>query len=122
MGGCMAVSLRLERGLPRSANASVERGFPATQGLATAARRGLNVLVALIGVALTWPLMVVIAALIKLTSRGPVLYKQIRIGIDRRSPVRVGYNTRRHFDYGGTPFTIYKFRTMTVDTGAPAQQ
>jgi lipopolysaccharide/colanic/teichoic acid biosynthesis glycosyltransferase len=86
------------------------------------ARRTLNVVVALVAVLIIWPLMMVIAALIKLTSRGPVLYKQVRIGIDRRSPVRIGYNTRRHFDYGGTPFTIYKFRTMAVDTGAPAQQ
>jgi lipopolysaccharide/colanic/teichoic acid biosynthesis glycosyltransferase len=86
------------------------------------ARRSLNVMVAAIGVLIIWPLMALIAILVKLTSRGPILYKQVRIGIDRRSPVRIGYNTRRHFDYGGTPFTIYKFRTMTVDTGAPAQQ
>ena len=118
----MAVSLRLERGLPRTASAKVARGEPFAQTPAAVIRRLFNVLVALLGILLTWPLMAVVAVLIKLTSRGPVLYKQVRIGIDRRSPSRIGYNTRRHFDYGGTPFTIYKFRTMTVDTGSAAQQ
>jgi lipopolysaccharide/colanic/teichoic acid biosynthesis glycosyltransferase len=79
------------------------------------ARRSLNLVTAAVGIALLWPFMLAIAVLIKLTSKGPVLYRQVRIGIDRRSPSRIGTNTRRHFDYGGTPFTIYKFRTMTVD-------
>src|SRR2546422_9981585 len=59
--------------------------------------------------------MLLIAVAIKLTSRGPILYRQTRIGLDRRRPGRAGGNTRRHVDYGGRPFTIYKFRTMYVD-------
>ena len=43
------------------------------------------------------PFEILIALMIKLTSRGPVIYKQ----------VRVGQNSR--------PFTLYKFRTMRVD-------
>src|SRR5207248_2336523 len=58
------------------------------------------------------PLMLLIAVLIKLTSRGPVLFTQARVGLDRRSLSGAGGNTRRHTDLGGTPFTMYKFRTM----------
>jgi lipopolysaccharide/colanic/teichoic acid biosynthesis glycosyltransferase len=81
----------------------------------------LNVVIATLGLVLTLPLMVAIAALIKLTSRGPVLFTQPRIGLDRRALSRAGGNTRRHFDYGGRPFTMYKFRTMRMDGGTAAQ-
>lgn len=67
-------------------------------------------MVAAIGLVATAPLMLLIAAAIKLTSRGPVFYRQTRIGIDRRR--HFGGNHRREVDYGGRPFTIYKFRTM----------
>jgi len=76
-------------------------------------RRVLNIVAALAGIVLALPLMLVIAALVKLTSRGPVLFRQTRIGLDRRSLSRAG-NTRRRLDIGGAPFTIYKSRTMQV--------
>jgi len=76
------------------------------------ARRALNILVATIGLIVAFPLMLLIAALIKLTSRGPVLFTQTRVGLDRRALSGAGGNTRRHTDLGGTPFTMYKFRTM----------
>src|SRR5262245_44924418 len=44
---------------------------------------------------LTWPLILVGALLVKLTSRGPAFYTQTRLG------------------RAGRPFTIYKLRTMT---------
>jgi lipopolysaccharide/colanic/teichoic acid biosynthesis glycosyltransferase len=77
-------------------------------------RRLLNMVVAAIGLVLTAPLMAVIAILIKLTSRGPVLYTQTRIGLDRRDPKLISLNHRRGRDLGGAPFRIYKFRTMTA--------
>ncbi len=43
------------------------------------------------------PLMAAIAVAIKLTSRGPVIFRQKRLGLNKR------------------PFEIYKFRTMVVD-------
>lgn len=93
----------------------------ATWGVApaphTAVRRTLNVIVAAIGIALTLPLMLVIAALVRVTSAGPVFFRQARIGLDRRAPGRPRGNSRRHVDYGGKPFTIYKFRTMYADSG-----
>jgi len=83
-----------------------------TQG--EGARRVLNVVIAALGLVLTLPLMIVIAVLIKLTSRGPVLFTQARIGLDRRALTGAGGNTRRHVDAGGQLFTMYKFRTMCV--------
>src|SRR6266702_7385711 len=80
-------------------------------------RRLLNVLVATVGIGLALPLMLFIVVLIKLTSRGPVLFTQMRIGMDRRSLSRVGGNTRRQTDLGGRPFVMYKFRTMYLDHG-----
>jgi len=80
----------------------------------TRARRVLNVAVAVVGLMLTAPLMLAIALLVKLTSPGPILYRQVRVGMDRRNPrIPVG-NHRRAIDYGGAPFTIYKFRTMAA--------
>lgn len=70
----------------------------------------LNVVVAALGLALASPLMIVVALAIKLTSSGPVFYRQLRVGLDSRSAV--GGNFRRKRDLGGKPFTILKFRTM----------
>src|SRR5688500_11746394 len=46
--------------------------------------RILNVVVAILGLVIAAPFLLLIAVAIKLTSRGPVLYKQTRIGLDRR--------------------------------------
>ena len=80
-------------------------------------RRWLNVAVAAVGLVATLPLMLVIAALIRLTSRGPAIYRQRRVGVDRRGPGPTGRG-RRLVDYGGQPFTMYKFRTMVTRDGA----
>src|SRR5690242_13014743 len=76
--------------------------------------RALNVTVAAIGLVLTAPLMLIIAILTKLTSPGPVIYTQIRIGWDRRAVRRAPVSADEPC---GRPFKIYKFRTMRV---APA--
>jgi lipopolysaccharide/colanic/teichoic acid biosynthesis glycosyltransferase len=57
-------------------------------------KRLADVAGAVTGIVLFGPLMAVFAALVKLTSRGPVLYRSIRLGKD------------------GRPFTFYKFRSM----------
>jgi lipopolysaccharide/colanic/teichoic acid biosynthesis glycosyltransferase len=79
------------------------------------ARSGINLLLALLALIVTIPVMIFVAVLVWLTSRGPVLYTQVRVGLDRRAPAGGGQNHRRKHDMGGLPFTIYKFRTMRVD-------
>jgi lipopolysaccharide/colanic/teichoic acid biosynthesis glycosyltransferase len=79
------------------------------------AHRTLNFLFALAALVLLLPVMLVIALLVRLTSPGPVLYTQVRVGLDRRLPRLANQNQRRQRDFGGQPFTIFKFRTMRVD-------
>jgi len=75
--------------------------------------RALNVVVASLGIVLTAPLMLIIAITVKLTSRGPVIFTQRRVGIDRRhSRSTDQLDLRRSVDRGGKIFTMYKFRTM----------
>ena len=78
------------------------------------ARRALNVVLALAGILLAAPLMLVIAVLVKLSSPGPVIFRQTRVGLDRRAPDGSDHHWRRRVDYGGRLFTMYKFRTMTA--------
>ena len=89
------------------------RGLGPSQPRAEGARRALNVAVAVVGLVIAAPVMVVVALLIRLTSPGPVLFMQTRVGLDRRNPADTS-NGRRHLDLGGRPFRIYKFRTMYV--------
>jgi len=124
--------------------------------------RIVNFSIALIALAVLTPLILLIAVAVKLTSRGPIVYRQTRVGVDRRrtggdrrgkgerrtprgrpgenrgrpepqiggAPVteRRGTNPRgdrrangrrggdrRAVDVGGRAFTMYKFRTMTVN-------
>lgn len=78
-------------------------------------RRFLNLVVAVLLIVLTLPVWVLIAVAIKLTSRGPVIYTQTRIGLDSRDTGIGRDDPRRRQDLGGRPFKIYKFRTMRVD-------
>jgi len=61
-------------------------------------KRSFDFLVSLISIVILSPLMIITAILIKITSKGPVLFKQRRIGKDN------------------IEFEIYKFRTMRVET------
>ncbi|NOT07146.1 MAG: hypothetical protein HOP28_02980 [Gemmatimonadales bacterium] len=76
------------------------------------ARRLLNVIVGSLGIILTLPLWIVIAILVKVTSRGPIFHTQVRVGLDNRNSNAGPNDPRRKQDLGGKPFTIYKFRTM----------
>ena len=64
--------------------------------------RAANTLVALAALFLLAPAMLVIALLIKLDSPGPAIYRQWRVGLDRRRPDPVGApGSRRGIDFGG---------------------
>ena len=79
--------------------------------------RAVNVTIAFIGLVASFPVMVVVALLVKLTSNGPVLYSQTRVGVDRRYK-RGATDDRRVYDQGGKPFKMYKFRSMVVNSEA----
>ena len=87
---------------------------PATSATEERARRFMNVTLAAVALVVCAPLMLVIAVLIKLTSPGPILYTQTRVGVDRRAPGETAFDRRRKLDFGGRLFRIYKFRTMRV--------
>jgi lipopolysaccharide/colanic/teichoic acid biosynthesis glycosyltransferase len=99
----------------RLPDAAVPRGRGA---VSDGSIRRLNVLVALIGIVVTLPLMVLIALAVKLTSAGPVLFRQQRVGHDRRRDRGAGNQASdegaREKDAGGRIFTMYKFRTMVA--------
>jgi lipopolysaccharide/colanic/teichoic acid biosynthesis glycosyltransferase len=88
----------------------------ATRGASAAAwvRQAVNIALAALALVVLSPILLVIAVLVKLTSRGPVFYTQERVGLDRRGRSQRSSNHRRALDLGGEPFTIYKFRTMHV--------
>ncbi|HET6778142.1 MAG TPA: sugar transferase, partial [Gemmatimonadales bacterium] len=63
-------------------------------------RRGVNIILALIALVVTMPIMILVAVLVRLTSRGPVLYTQVRVGLDRRIQASGPQNHRRQHDLG----------------------
>ena len=77
------------------------------------AKRAIDVVGASIGLALTAPLMPVIAAAIYFDSPGPILFRQRRAGSLRAITTERGVK-RLHFD----EFHMHKFRTMIPDAEA----
>jgi len=74
---------------PRSA--SIERRA------SLAAKRSLDIILSVLGLLVTAPLLVIIAVVIRLSSKGPILFRDQRAGLK------------------GRPFSILKFRTMTEE-------
>jgi len=70
---------------------------PTTRAIAGVTRRIADLFIACAGVLLLAPLLIVIIVIVRHTTPGPALFRQQRLGKDRRS------------------FEIYKFRTMYVD-------
>lgn len=91
----------IEEVFPRERNETVSRAF--------------NFSLAFVGLLVMLPLLIVVAFLIKLTSSGPIIYTQTRVGHDRRWRSSLALRERRADDLGGQVFTIYKLRTMRAD-------
>ena len=66
-------------------------------GLNIVVKRAMDIVLSLLALVLLSPVLLLIAALVKLTSRGPVLYRQERCGLN------------------GLSFQMLKFRSMRVD-------
>lgn len=73
------------------------RAIPLDNPVSAAVKRSFDVVVSGIALILLSPLMLFTAIGIKLTSPGPVLFRQERVGKDKK------------------PFTMYKFRSMPVN-------
>ncbi|MCX6621798.1 MAG: sugar transferase, partial [Acidobacteria bacterium] len=59
-----------------------------------------SLVMASVGLLLAAPILAIVAVLVRLTSKGPILYRQVRVGLN------------------GKHFVLYKFRSMTVDAEA----
>jgi len=67
---------------------------------AIAFQKAYSLVLGLIGIVFTLPFMIVAAIAVKLSSKGPILYRQRRVGLN------------------GKTFWLYKFRSMYVDAEA----
>jgi lipopolysaccharide/colanic/teichoic acid biosynthesis glycosyltransferase len=79
--------------------------------------RAVNVTIAAVALVLLTPVLALIALAVRLTSKGPILYTQVRVGVDRRFRSAAQFD-RRGYDHGGRLFKMYKFRSMRVDAEA----
>jgi exopolysaccharide biosynthesis polyprenyl glycosylphosphotransferase len=90
--------------LTLKANVQDLDGFPVItiddvpiRGMAQVVKRTTDIVVSALALVFLSPLFLIVAVLVKLTSRGPVFYHQERMGLD------------------GRRFVIHKFRTMICD-------
>ena len=100
------------------------------------AKRVFDVVISLAMLLFIFPVMIVFAVLVKLDSRGPIFYRQKRVGMNNRTGGRRARPTRRNqprqdgdshggrrhdedrreSDIYGRPFEVLKFRTMVVES------
>ena len=85
----------VENWVPAADGAADPRALPGSQ-VRCRGKRAVDLTGAVLALTLTAPLLVLLALLVRCTSRGPALYRQVRIG-ER-----------------GRPFTLYKFRSMVA--------
>jgi lipopolysaccharide/colanic/teichoic acid biosynthesis glycosyltransferase len=92
------------------APAPAPHGKPATwqRDLHFAGKRVMDRLLASVGLIVFAPVILLAAALIRLESRGPAIFQQVRIGTRRRKQ-------DGHEVWEAVPFIFYKLRTMQAD-------
>ena len=74
------------------------RYVPLTSLHRAAAKRVVDIFGSLVGIVIFSPVMLLVAVLVKLTSDGPVIFSQARVGLHNK------------------PFKMYKFRSMAVQS------
>ncbi|MFN2549647.1 MAG: sugar transferase [Myxococcales bacterium] len=99
-----AYSVRLERARP-AVPAAVEDGYlhyltHAPRPFQRSLKRLFDIFTSALALLVLSPVLLAVAALIKLTSKGPIFFKQARVGLH------------------GRPFNMFKFRTMVVNAEA----
>ena len=88
---------RIERAISQAASLPWR-----TRPGARLAKRLLDLAISAPATLVALPVMGVVAAMVRLSDPGPVLFRQTRVGLD------------------GEPFTMWKFRTMRIETAAGA--
>ncbi len=67
-------------------------------------KRGFDIVVSFIGLLILLPIFLIVAIIIKLDSKGPIFFRQVRVGKN------------------GKEFRIFKFRTMIIDAEQKGMQ
>ena len=80
------------------------RYVPLSNTLNAMAKRAVDIIGSLLGILITSPLLLVIAVLVKSTSKGPVIFKQERVGLHHKR------------------FHMFKFRTMEIQKPTEEQK
>ena len=101
-GECLRLNTGFRRRAARRGIKADPRGPSGSHGLGDAAKRAFDVVLAALLLVLAGPLILVLAAAIKLESRGPVLFRGRRVGLH------------------GREFQIAKFRKMYDGARGPA--
>lgn len=74
------------------------RYVPLDEAFNKLTKRTMDILISLVGILVTSPILIITTFIIKLTSPGPILFKQTRVGLNRHN------------------FEMYKFRSMKIQT------
>ena len=102
-------------------------------------KRAADLVIATSLLLVTAPILLLTAIMVKMTSRGPIIYAQTRVGLNLREKSkedrrkfdalpsglddrRNSANDRREASNYGRLFTMYKFRTMKIDAEAGGAQ
>ena len=80
------------------------RYVPLTNPFNAFVKRIMDIVGSLIGIIITSPLLIIVAILVKCTSRGPIIFKQERVGLHNRN------------------FNMYKFRTMKLQAASEEEK
>ncbi len=80
------------------------RYVPLTNTLNWISKRAVDIVGSLLGIILSSPIMLIAALMVRFTSRGPVIFKQERVGLHNK------------------PFKMYKFRTMEMQKPSAEQK